>query len=229
VIRIFTGFDQREAAGWHVFAQSLIERTSQPFSITPLQDVEPRDGSNAFTYSRFMVPYLCDFSGFAIFVDGPDMAMLGDIAELWEQRSGYHAAQVVKHEYKTKFPRKYVGSIMETRNEDYPRKNWSSVIVWNCGHYANRILTPECIKSASGEFLHRFGWVPDEKLGDLDPKWNWLADEYGQNTKAKLLHWTAGIPAIRSCVRSPHAQHWFATSAHMKEIPLERIEKSVTA
>lgn len=218
-MRIFTGFDQREAVGWHAFTQSVIEHTSAPFSITPLTDAATRDGSNAFTYSRFLIPYLCGFKGFAIFVDGADMIAPGDFSELWEMRSGWHAAQVVKHEYRTRNPRKYVGTEMECANEDYPRKNWSSVVIWNCDHYAHRALTPDFIDRHSGEYLHRFSWIPDDRIGELPKDWNWLVDEYGASTTAKLLHWTAGIPRIPEYRLAPHSHDWFKHSSHSMECP----------
>lgn len=235
MIRIFTGWDARESRGWHVFAQSVARRSSEPVALTPLVMDAQRDGTNAFTYSRFLVPYLCGFKGFAIFADAVDMLAVGDIAELWAMRSGWHAAQVVKHDYKTKHARKYVGTEMECANEDYPRKNWSSLIIWNCSHYMNRELTPWYIDEQPGSTLHRFQWrtsagisLPDDRVGELPIEWNWLADEYGANTAAKLLHWTAGIPAIEAYKSSPHAQMWFYENAQAQRAP-ERAEKVVAA
>lgn len=222
MIRIFTGFDQRESCGWHAFAQSVIERTSAPFSLSPISDSAPRDGTNAFTYARFLVPNFCGFSGWAIFVDGADMIAMADLRELWEMRDSSHAVKVVKHSYQTKFPRKYIGTEMESANADYPRKNWSSVILWNCGHRLNRQLTPEFVAEQPGSFLHRFSWLPDNAVGELPAEWNWLADEYGANTAAKLLHWTAGIPGINAYARSPHAQAWFYNAARSREGPVQK-------
>lgn len=207
VIRLFTGFDPREAVGWHAFCQSVIERSSEAVSITALHG-EQRDGSNAFTYSRFLVPHLCHFNGMAIFADGADMLLRGDLAELWEMRDPWRAVQVVQHAYQTKHARKYVGTELEAANEDYPRKNWSSLVIWNCAHFANRRLTPEYVSEQSGEFLHRFEWIKDEWIGDLPMSWNWLADEYGESEEAKLLHWTAGIPGFYHYRDAPHAPEW---------------------
>ncbi len=219
MIRIFTGYDEREAEGWHAFAQSALKNTSIPFSIAPLSDAVARDGSNAFTYSRFMVPQLCEYRGFAVFVDGADMIAKGDLAELWALRDESKAVQVVQHEYKTKYPRKYLGTDMESANRDYPRKNWSSVIIWNCAHKQNAILTPEFVAMSSGEFLHRFGWLNDEEIGALPGEWNWLADEYGSKESAKLLHWTVGIPGIWAHRKAPHAQAWFYYASLAKRVP----------
>jgi hypothetical protein len=81
MIRIFAGYDPREAVGYHVFCQSLIERTSEPVAITPLYGTQ-RDGTNAFTYQRFLVPYFTKFTGRAIFLDASDMLMLANIDDL---------------------------------------------------------------------------------------------------------------------------------------------------
>lgn len=229
-IRLFCGFDQREAIGWHAFAQSVIEKTSEPVSITPLADAMlQRDGSNAFTYSRFLVPYLCDFQGWAIWADGTDMILCEDLAALLAERQPGYAVQVCKHDYETKHPRKYFGTEMEAANLDYPRKNWSSLVIWDCAHYMNRMLTPEFISTHNGEFLHRFAWLLDERIGALSLEWNWLVDEYGANTAAKLLHFTAGIPAISAYRSSPHAQLWRMYEAKAQQTPAERIAEIASA
>jgi hypothetical protein len=221
VIRLFLGFDQREAAGFHTFVQSVIENTSAPVAITPLAyDGKQGDGTNAFTYTRFLVPELCGFAGHAIFADGADMLCLADLAELWDMRDA-HPVRVVKHDYKTKFPRKYLGTEMESLNEDYPRKNWSSLILWNCGaieHFDAR----EKLRSESGAFLHRFSWLKDNQIGDLPREWNWMPDEQGAHTAAKILHFTVGIPAIPAHRGVAHSREWQMTNARSMETPAQK-------
>ena len=211
MIPLFAGFDKREEIGYHTFCSSVIENASEPVSICPVGGGQ-RDGSNAFTYSRFLIPYLQEYRGMAIFADGSDMVMRGDIAELWRMRNPFLAVQVVKHDYKTKHPRKYLGTSMEAANEDYPRKNWSSLMIINCAHFAWRDLNPETLKEMSGKCLHRFGFIPERFIGELPVEWNWLADEYGENAEAKLLHWTAGIPEFESYAHTPHSSEWFAAN-----------------
>src|SRR5215212_3157138 len=92
-----------------------------------------RDGSNQFIYSRFLLPHLTGYSGWALYIDG-DMLLRADIAALWNLRNESKAVMCVHHDYRTRMRRKYLGA----KNEDYPRKNWSSVVLWNCGHPANR-------------------------------------------------------------------------------------------
>jgi lipopolysaccharide biosynthesis glycosyltransferase len=160
VIPLFAGFDPREEIGYHTFTSSVIHRATEPVAIAPVDQkvlrkvwgAGHRDGSNSFIYTRFLVPYLMGYQGFAIFADGADMICLGDIAELWALRDPYKAVQVVKHDYRTKHPRKYVGTRMESDNPDYPRKNWSSLMLINCAHYNWRKITPEAMTGSSGSF-----------------------------------------------------------------------------
>lgn len=211
MIPIFIGYDPREAVAFHVCANSIIRQGSQPVSISPLslnilKDYKEThsDGSNHFIYSRFLVPYLTGYQGWAIFIDG-DMILRDDISNLWALRDDKYAAMVVKHDYKTKMNTKYLGS----KNEDYPCKNWSSVILWNCGHHKNRILTPTFIEKSTGKELHRFSWIDHENdLGSLPIHWNWLPDEFGLNKDAKLLHYTLGTPSFHEFATTPMGDEW---------------------
>jgi hypothetical protein len=214
-VRLFTGFDPREAVGFHAFVQSLLE-TSPGVGVTPISG--PTDGSNAFTLARFRIPEICNWSGFALFVDGADMLLKDDITHLWDLRDKDFAVQVVKHSYETKNPRKYIGTEMESENSSYPRKNWSSAMLLNCGHmshFKNRNAIREALATSDGAFLHRFSWLDDEEIGDLPVEWNWLADEYGENPEAKLLHWTAGIPGFFHYHHAPHAEEWRAAARNV--------------
>lgn len=209
-IPIFIGYDPREAIAYHTCANSIIRQASKPVAIIPLAlnlfndyTETHTDGSNQFIYSRFLVPHLMGYTGHAIFMDG-DMIVRGDIVELWDLANPYMDVQVVKHDYKTRMPVKYLGA----KNEDYPRKNWSSVILWNCNSWTNRRLTPEWIENATGAELHRFTWVPDERIGELPPEWNWLPDEYGENKEAKLLHYTLGTPCFHEFADTPQGSEW---------------------
>jgi lipopolysaccharide biosynthesis glycosyltransferase len=209
-IPIFIGYDPREAIAYHVCANSIIRHSSVPVALMPLAlnnfgdyNETHTDGSNQFIYSRFLVPHLMGYSGHAIFMDG-DMIVRGDIAELWALRSPDKDVQVVKHDYKTRMPIKYLGS----KNEDYPRKNWSSVILWNCNSYPNRKLTPEYVMKATGAELHRFTWCTADRIGELPPEWNWLPDEYGANPDAKLLHYTLGTPCFHEFADTPQGSEW---------------------
>lgn len=228
-VKIYCGFDPREAAGYHCFVQSVIDKASIPCAFIPLHKPMldnfdgQRDGTNAFIYSRFLVPYLENYRGWALFVDACDMVVTEDIAKLWAMREQFvfnKAVAVVKHDYKTKHPLKYIGTPMESKNEDYPRKNWSSVILWNCAHYANMRLTPEVVASAPGSFLHRFQWLADDQIGELPPEWNVLVGE--QDTAgASLLHYTLGIPGFDHYKNCDASEHWHRAHKNMMHIETE--------
>jgi lipopolysaccharide biosynthesis glycosyltransferase len=152
------------------------------------------------------------FSGWAIFADG-DMVCQADISELWSLRDESKAVQVVKHEYKTKAIKKYLGN----KNEDYPRKNWSSLILWNCGHPKNAILTPEFIQTQPGSYLHRFSWLGDDLIDELDTEWNWLAIEYPENPNAKLIHYTLGAPCFKDYANESMSEVWNRSYSRVNE------------
>lgn len=211
MINLFVGFDPREAVAYHVFCSSIIQNTSVPVQITPLvlsqlQEFNEMhdDRSNDFVYSRFLTPYLTNFKGWAIFADG-DMICQGDLKELIDMADPSKAVMVVKHDYQTKATQKYLGNI----NENYPRKNWSSVILWNCDHPKHKILTPDFVSKQTGKFLHRFSWLDDQDIGELPLEWNWLASEYKVNREAKLIHYTLGTPCFKDYKNSDMADIWY--------------------
>jgi lipopolysaccharide biosynthesis glycosyltransferase len=224
MIPIFVGYDPREAIAYHVCVNSIIRHSSQPVAITPLAlnlltDYKEThtDGSNHFIYSRFLVPHLTNYKGWAIFIDG-DMILREDIVNLWNLRNQDHAVQVVKHDYQTKLTTKYLGS----KNENYPRKNWSSVILWNCAHPSNFNLTPKLIETSTGKYLHRFSWLKDSEIGELPIEWNWLPDEYGPSTDAKLLHYTLGAPSFHDFADTPQSDEW-----HRERIYTEYCQQNI--
>ena len=211
IIKIVVGFDQTESVAYHTFCQSIIEKSSLPVSFLPLAINNLKnykethtDQSNDFIYSRFLTPYLRNFEGWAIFADG-DMICQADLKELWDLRDESKAVLVVKHNYQTKNFKKYLGNI----NENYPRKNWSSLILWNCAHPKHKILTPEFVARETGKYLHRFSWLDDDDIGDLPLEWNWLAIEYPINLKAKIIHYTLGTPCFKEYAESDMSDIWF--------------------
>ena len=225
MINLYVGFDPREAVAYHVFSQSVIENSSAPVAIHPLalhmlKDYSEthKDGSNAFIYSRFLIPHLQSYNGWAIFCDG-DMACLGDISKLWDMRDETKAVMVVKHNYRSKQKRKYIGTTMETHNADYPRKNWSSVMLWNCSHPSNALLTPHYVMASPGSTLHQFKHLGDEEIGELPKEWNHLVTEQEPNEQAKLLHYTLGVAGIEHYENCERAQDWHDAHAAMRRKP----------
>ena len=218
-INLVVGFDQREAVAYHTFCQSVLEKASLPVRFLPLAEntlVDYKethtDGSNRFIYSRFLTPYLMGFQGWAIFADG-DMVCQTDLKALWDLRDASKALQVVQHNYQTKAHTKYLGN----KNENYPRKNWSSLILWNCAHPSHQVLTPAFIQAQKGSFLHRFSWLQDGDIGPLPPEWNWLAIEYPDNPSAALVHFTLGTPCFKDYADSPMSPIWHQARERSQE------------
>lgn len=219
MIRMFCGYDQREAIGFAVFAHSVVTRASRPVAITPLASMGLPQGSNAFTLSRFLVPCLMGFKGHAIFVDGSDMLMQADVAELDSLFDERYAVQVVKHaDYQTRHPRKYIGTGMECENRNYARKNWASVMLVNCEHRAWRVISNATMRDQSALPWLQFAFIPDGEIGELPASWNVLADEGQPLNVTKLLHWTAGIPAFDHYRDAPCSAPWHAERAAMERI-----------
>ena len=222
MIRVFIGYDATESAAYHVLAHSIMRRASEPVSITPvrrsmLRDLfwRERDDSEStdFSLSRFILPALCDYSGYGIFMDC-DMLCLTDIAELWEQRDPDIAVHCVKHDYTPKEKVKFLGNIQYA----YPRKNWSSVVVWNCGHPSNKKVDLEFVHNGTGAELHRFSWLNDEEIGELDINWNWLVGEYASETakkEVKNIHWTVGGPYFNEYSHVEFSDEWHKMEAKM--------------
>ena len=164
MIRVFIGFDPRETVAFHVLSQSIHDRASEPVSITPIM-LSQLDGlmtrernplqSTDFSFSRFLTPYLCDFEGWAVFMDC-DMLVLDDIAKLWALRDDAYAVQVVKHDHVPEEEVKFLGAT-QTK---YEKKNWSSVMLFNCAKC--QALTPDYVNTASGLQLHRFQWLDSD-------------------------------------------------------------------
>lgn len=210
MIKLFCGYDEREAEGYAAFTRSVLRRASVPVEIHRLDDCGMPHGSNAFTLSRFLVPYLCNFEGWAIYCDASDMLVLADIGELADLYSPSYAVQVVKHDYRTRNRIKYRGTDMACPNLDYPRKNWASVMLMNCAHPAWAGLFPHVVEAARMRDLLQLTFIKDHDIGELPGVWNRLVDEGQPVEGGKLLHWTAGIPAFSLYQHAPGAELWRA-------------------
>lgn len=216
LLPVFIGHEDRVAVGTHVFVQSVLDTARTPVEITPLTRLATpghTEGTNAFTARRFLVPHLMGRRGWALFCDGADMLMRADVNEVLDHASHRHAVMVAKHSYRTKHPRKYVGTAMEADNVDYPCKQWASVMLFNCRHPVWVDINPELIKRTPLLDLLQFRFMPEELIGELPLTWNWLVDEHGENQQAKIIHFTAGVPAIPAHANAPMADEWFAAQA----------------
>ncbi len=218
-MKLFLGYDKREAIGFHVFMSSLLRYASVPVSIHPLGSCGLPEGSNTFTKSRFLVPFLCGFQGLAVFADASDMLVLDDIADLQRFSDPTKAVWVVRHvDYESRHARKYVGTDMECENHNYPRKNWASLMVINCAHPGWRGMTPEIAAALDPIDLLQFAFLADSEIGELPDRWNRLADEGHQIEGAALLHWTAGVPAFDHYRNAPGARLWHLEKQTMETV-----------
>jgi hypothetical protein len=210
-LKVMIGFDQVESVAAHVLMHSILSRSSKPIAITPiflgnLNGIynRPRNSkqSNEFSFSRFLTPYLSDYEGWSLFLDC-DMMLRGDVTELFEMADPEKAVMVVKHQYTPSTKTKYLGSIQYP----YPRKNWSSVMLFN--NQKCRILNPDYINTAPALDLHRFSWIEDNLIGELPVEWNHLVGEYPPNPEAKNVHWTIGGPYFNEYRDTEFASEWF--------------------
>lgn len=209
MIRLFVGYDARETVAAHVAAFSVARRSSVPVAVTLLMLPQLREltrerdekQSTDFAFSRFLVPSRCDFEGQAIFTDC-DVLCRVDIAEILKEIEPHQAVAVVKHDYVPKSARKF----LDQQQTTYPRKNWSSVMVFN--NALCRKLTPEYVNTASGLELHQFRWLPDYQIGALSREWNHLVGEYDPNPHANIVHFTLGTPCFAKYADCEYAQEW---------------------
>lgn len=215
--RIFIGFDSAQEVACDVLAYSIQKHTKRPLSIHPLKlhEIEavhgfrrPRDPlqSTEFTYTRFLVPYLCGYEGLALFLDS-DMLALGDLSDLFDLDMKPYALRVVKHDHRPVEIRK-MGDLGRTQSA-YPRKNWSSLMLMDCAKL--RCWTKEAVETQSGAWLHRFESIPDAEIGEIDGTvWNVL------DRHTKLVHYTAGGPWIPGCENHLYGDLWKLYLAEME-------------
>ena len=215
-LRIFIGYDSREPLAFLVLCHSILRQASGPVSITPLYQpalrrrrlyMRPRTDleSTEFSLTRFLVPSLCGYGDYAIFMDC-DMLCRGDVYELVKiaKADQHRCVWVAKHDYTPKTDTKFLDQVQTP----YPRKNWSSVMVFR-NKFCDK-LTDAYVNGATGLELHQFEWAGhDRNIGDLPLEWNWLVGEYAPNPDAKLLHYTLGGPWFREYQHCDHADLWF--------------------
>ena len=212
MINVFIGYDNKERVAYNVLSHSIIQNSTKPVAITPialnnLKDDFVRERNNLssteFSFSRFMIPHLMNYQGWALFMDC-DMLMFEDVAELWRMRDDSKAIQVCKHDYTPKTDTKFLGQV-QTK---YPKKNWSSFMLMNCKKCTT--LTPDYVNKASGLELHQFKWLESEELiGELPLEWNWLVGEYEHKEDVKNIHYTEGGPWFEEYRNCDYSKDWF--------------------
>lgn len=217
MFNIFIGWDSRHADSAEVCRYSILKHATIPVQIHFLQkktleaqkfylrDPDPGD-TTEFTYTRFLVPQLCNYSGWALYVDG-DFLFQHDVRELFQYIDDTKAAILVKHDHQPTSTVKQDGREQTV----YPKKNWSSLVLWNCSHPKNRVLDTQALKEKSNMWLQRFMWLVDDDIGPLPVEWNWLVgwNREPANGSPKALHYTEGGPWFQSCENTEYGLQWY--------------------
>jgi len=212
MLNIYIGYDPRETVAYHTLAHSIVSRSSIPVSIAPVmlsqlgglyKRQRGATESTEFSLSRFLVPALSGFKGWSLFMDC-DMLCRTDIAALAAETAQTDKAVLVcKHDYVPKPGPKFLQKVQTA----YPRKNWSSLVLFNNALCA--ALTPDRVNTSSGADLHRFTWLEDDSLiGALPLEWNWLVDEYEHRREARIVHFTRGGPWFQDFKDCDYADEW---------------------
>lgn len=225
MIQVYIGFDEKEFDAFEIAKFSLNRRSTIPVRITPLVSrklaehgllrrqtdkrgqaydlISNAPVSTEFAISRFLVPMLAQ-TGWALFVDA-DMLFMCDIAELLKVADEKYAVMVVKHNHLGDEKIKMDGQAQT----QYPRKNWSSVVLWNCDHPANKRISLVDVQERRGFDLHQFYWLHDSEIGELPPEWNWLVRVQPKPDVPKIAHYTLGVPIMSGLEDSEHADLWW--------------------
>jgi lipopolysaccharide biosynthesis glycosyltransferase len=221
---VYVGFDPVEALAYDVCRHSIRTRARVPVAVERLVQSELRQrklywrtgdplASTEFTYTRFLVPALAGYSGWALYCDC-DFLWLDDIKNLIALADDRFAVMCVHHDHRPTEAMKMDGRVQTL----YPRKNWSSLILWNCGHPANAALTPDAVNRETGSFLHRFSWLKDEEIGALPETWNWLEGWSAKPASGhpSVIHYTRGGPWFDEWEDVDYADLWLKEAAALK-------------
>lgn len=223
---VYIGFDRREPEASLVAQRSLEARSTLPLHVTLLgeenlrhsgiydrpfktdagQRYDARDGkpfSTDFSFTRFLVPVLMNYQGWALFCDG-DFLFRWDVKDLMEMADDKYAVMVVKHDYHPEEQTKMDGQ----KQELYRRKNWSSLILWNCSHPENKKITPRMVNFMEGSKLHQFFWLADSHIGTIPECWNWLEGWSSNAWEPRAVHLTRGIPTMKGYEQVAYADEW---------------------
>lgn len=244
-MKVYIGYDAREQVAYEVSLGSLQRRASTPVSVTAL-DIRrlescgllrrPTDlrgqrydlpsnapASTEFAISRFLVPMLAQ-TGWALFVDC-DVIFLEDVAELFALADPQYAVMCVKHAPQMATHQKMDGQAQLA----YPRKNWSSVVLWNCDHPANRRLSLVDVQERRGFDLHQFYWLSDSEIGALPAEWNWLVNVEMKPTHPKIAHFTLGGPFTPGWQGADYDSLWFQEQLWLKQNQVPALKASNTS
>ena len=238
-LKIYIGYDSREDIAYQICKESILQTASVPVEIIPLKQKElkkegiykrkkDRLGSTEFTFTRFLVPYLNQYNGWALFIDC-DFIFKEDVKNLFSLVDDRYALMCAQHDYNPSNKIKMDGK----QQTLYPRKNWSSMMLINCGHPSNRKVNPQLVNdpSKTGAYFHRFSWLDDKEIGRVSYEWNWLVGWYDEpnDGNPKALHYTEGGPWFEEYKNCEYAADWYRIeSQYLRRIIKrkdDRIEK----
>jgi hypothetical protein len=224
-LRVFIGTDPAEDLARQVAVHSLYRHASRrtvqvaPLSMATLgawyqrptptvsgqlfDVISDAPMSTAHAIARFFIPLVCQWQGWALFVDG-DVLFRRDVTTLFEMADLRKAVMVVQHPALMEEGIKKTGHLQQA----YRRKNWSSVMLVNCGHLANRALTLQTLNMLPGRDLHAFSWLADHEIGALPPEWNYLVHVNPPQDDPALVHYTLGTPNLEGHQGDPFAAEW---------------------
>lgn len=214
---VYIGYDTREDVAYQVSKFSILNKSNgidvHPLKLNDLREKklywrdEDKLGSTEFTFSRFLIPELNKYQGWALFCDC-DLLFLDDVNKLFDLADDKYAIMCAQHEYNPKEGTKMDGKAQTI----YPRKNWSSVVLWNCGHPANQKINADLVNNpeTTGKYLHRFSWLDDKEIGSISHEWNWLVGWYSEPSdgKPKAIHYTEGGPWFENYRHCDYHKEW---------------------
>ena len=226
--RVFLGWDSSQMIAWNVAAFSLQRHASVRCDVRRIampelraqglyrrptghtdhgywDEISAAPMSTGHAIARFLVPALCNYDGWALFADG-DVLFRADVAGLFALADPDYAVQVVQHRHDPRELVKMTGQAQTT----YARKNWSSVILFNCGHPSNRSLTVDLVNALPGRDLHRFCWLQDSLVGALPAEWNVLVGSPDLHDNPAIVHFTEGLPDMPGYEHVPYSDQWYA-------------------
>lgn len=208
-MNIYIGWDSKYSIASSVCKKSILMNTNHQYECHYLKRDEIKgftrrepNESTEFTFTRFLVPLLNNWEGYAVFCDN-DFLFLDNISRMLMKINPHKAVSVVKHKYKPKDKTK----MNDKPQINYPRKNWSSLMVWNCSHPSNKVLTLDYINKSSASDLHEFRWLKNNEIGEIDYTWNYLTDWYTEG-EPKALHFTTGGPWLKGYENAKYANDW---------------------
>ena len=237
-LKIYVGWDSREDIAYQICRKSILDTATVPVEIIPLKQKvlkskgvywrdEDKLASTEFTFTRFLVPTLQDFKGWALFIDC-DFVALADVKQLFDQCNNKYAVMCAHHDYTPKEEIKMDGQTQTI----YPRKNWSSMMLINCAHPSNATLSAEFVNDPTidGKYLHRFSWLRDDEIGKLSHEWNWLVGWYKEpkDGKPKFLHYTEGGPWFDDYKNCEYSSEWYGIERQYLSAIIQQHNKKIT-